>query len=428
MKLSRYFLPTLREQPADAVMVSHRLMLRAGLITQETAGIYSWLPLGLRVLQKIEALIRRQHESFGITELLMPTLQPSELWQESGRYDNYGEEMLRITDRHQRTLIYGPTNEEMITAIAKRFITSYKQLPQLLYHIQWKFRDEIRPRFGVMRGREFLMKDAYSFALTQDQATEQYETMLRCYLAIFAAMGLKAIPAQAPSGPIGGTMSHEFHILADSGESTLFYHQEHDQLTPDDDPKRHLTLYACEEELHDDTNAPSENIIKKRAIEAGHIFYFGDQYSRAMNFTITTHDGKTMHPLMGSYGIGISRLVAALIEASHDANGIIWHPTIAPFTVALINVKQGDAQCDELSDTIYQNLQSRAIDTLYDDRAMRAGVKFADMDLIGIPLRIIVGPRHAQENSVEVKWRASGKTDTCPAESLGDYLNEHLSC
>ena len=427
MKLSRYFLPTLREQPADAVMVSHRLMLRAGLITQETAGIYSWLPLGLRVLQKIEALIRRQHQIFGITELLMPTLQPSELWQESGRYDNYGEEMLRITDRHQRTLIYGPTNEEMITAIAKRFITSYKQLPQLLYHIQWKFRDEIRPRFGVMRGREFLMKDAYSFALTQDQATEQYETMLRCYLAIFAAMGLKAIPAQAPSGPIGGTMSHEFHILADSGESTLFYDKKHDQLTPDDDPKRHLELYACEEELHDDTKAP-KNIIKKRAIEAGHIFYFGDQYSRAMNFTITTRDGNTMHPLMGSYGIGISRLVAALIEASHDQNGIIWHPTIAPFTVALINVTQGDKKCDEISDAIYHTLQNQAIDILYDDRVMRAGVKFADMELIGIPLHIIVGPRHAQENAVEVKWRANGKTDICAVASLGDYLNEHLSC
>lgn len=426
MYLTHYFLPTLRDKPSDAILISHQLMLRAGIISQEAAGIYTWLPLGLRILKKIETIIREEQDKAGAVELLMPTLQPSELWQQSGRYNDYGPEMLRITDRHKRTLIYGPTNEEMVTALAARHLNSYRDVPLMVYHIQWKFRDEIRPRFGVMRGREFLMKDGYGLALTPEDAHTQYKAMLTSYLKIFDRMGLKAIPARAPTGAIGGTLSHEFHILAPTGESNIFYHKDHHGLIPDDDAEKHMECYASEEEFHKEhQDAPSKDITQARAIEAGHIFYFGDKYSRAMNFTLQTKDGAITHPLMGSYGIGISRLVGALIETNHDENGIIWHPSVAPFTMAIINLKQGDPSCDEQCFKLYHQLKARNIDVLYDDRHERAGVKFADMDLIGIPWQAIIGPKNAKTHQVEIKNRSTGTTELCTIDSIDDYIKHH---
>lgn len=418
MRLSGYLLPTQRETPSDAVLMSHQLMLRAGLVSAESAGIYTWMPLGLRLLKKIEKIIRSEHEQAGIIELLMPTMQPADLWHQSGRYDNYGPEMLRTTDRHKRELVYGPTNEEMMTSIAKRNLKSYRDLPLILYHIQWKFRDEIRPRHGVMRGREFLMKDAYSFALTYEEATAQYEKMLVCYLKIFERMGLKAIPARAPTGPIGGDLSHEFHVLTDTGESKLYYHEDHHKLTCHDDARKHLALYAREEELHQAQEIAQDKLRVSNAIEAGHIFYFGDKYSRAMDFTLQNQKGEDIHPLMGSYGIGISRLVGALIEASHDDKGIIWHESIAPFTYAILNLSQGDETCDALSDQLYRQLQDAQLDVLYDDRPLRAGVKFGDMELIGIPFLILVGAKNASSQKVEFKTRKDNTLTLMTTEAL----------
>jgi len=430
MRMSQYFLPTLKEDPSEAQIVSHRLMLRAGMIRQSSAGIYSWLPMGLKVLRKVEQIVREEQDAAGCQELLMPTIQPVELWQESGRYDDYGAEMLRIRDRHDRDMLYGPTNEELITEIVRAHIRSYKDLPKLLYHIQWKFRDEIRPRFGVMRGREFLMKDSYSFDLTYEGARDAYNRMFVAYLRTFARMGLKAIPMAADTGPIGGDLSHEFIILAETGESEVFCHRdllEFDVLGEDVDYTADLQpvvdrwtgLYAATDEKHDEAEAAKlgDALVNARGIEVGHIFYFGTKYSKAMNAAVTGPDGEKVFPEMGSYGIGVSRLVGGIIEAYHDDNGIVWPESVAPFGAAVINLKTGDAECDAVCDDLYAKLQAAGIDPLYEDRDERAGAKFADMDLIGVPWQIVVGPRGVKNGVVEFKNRASGEREEISAES-----------
>ncbi len=435
MRMSRFFLPTLKEDPSEAQIVSHRLMLRAGMIRQSSAGIYSWLPLGLKVLRKVEQIVREEQDAAGCQEVLMPTIQPAELWRESGRYDDYGAEMLRIRDRHDRDMLYGPTNEEMITEIVRAHIRSYKDLPKLLYHIQWKFRDEVRPRFGVMRGREFLMKDSYSFDLDYESARRAYNKMFVCYLRTFARMGLKAIPMAADTGPIGGDLSHEFIILAETGESEVFCHKdllEFDVLGEEVDYDADLQpvvdrwtgLYAATDEKHDPAEAEKlgDRLVNARGIEVGHIFYFGTKYSKAMNAVVAGPDGTDIHPEMGSYGIGVSRLVGGLIEAFHDENGIRWPASVAPFGASIVNLKAGDAECDAAAEDLYSKLQAAGLDPLYDDRDERAGAKFADMDLIGLPWQIVVGPRGLKNGVVEFKNRATGEREELSPEAALNRL------
>ena len=430
MRRSIFFLPTLKEDPAEAQIVSHRLMLRAGMIRQASAGIYSWLPLGLRVLKKVENVVREEQDAAGCQELLMPTIQSADLWRESGRYDDYGKEMLRIVDRHDRDMLYGPTNEELITDIFRNSVRSYRDLPKLLYHIQWKFRDEVRPRFGVMRGREFLMKDSYSFDLNYSGARRSYNAMFVAYLRTFARMGLQAIPMQADTGPIGGDLSHEFIILADTGESEVFCHRDFltfDALAADIDYAGDLqpivdqwtNLYAATDEKHDVKTAEpvGDDLLQAKGIEVGHIFYFGTKYARAMNATVTGPDGADIMMEMVSYGIGVSRLVGAIIEAHHDDAGIIWPENVAPFSVGLINLRTGDSECDRACENIYDKLCAGGIDVLYDDREERAGAKFADMDLIGLPWQIIVGPRGLKSGVVELKNRESGDREELSVDS-----------
>ena len=441
MRLSRYFLPILRETPKEAEIVSHRLMLRAGLIRQESAGIYAWLPLGLKVLNKINAIIREEQNRSGAVELLMPVIQSADLWRESGRYDAYGKEMLRIRDRHEREMLFGPTNEEMITEIFRGSVRSYKDLPLNLYHIQWKFRDEVRPRFGVMRSREFLMKDAYSFDLDQEGARHSYNRMFVAYLRTFARLGLTAIPMRADTGPIGGDLSHEFIILASTGESEVFADKAVlDQPIPavdtDFDSREALDAifqawtkpYAATSEMHDEAayNAvPADRQISARGIEVGHIFYFGTKYSEPMKATVTGPDGRETPVHMGSYGIGPSRLVAALIEASHDEAGIIWPDAVAPFDVSLLNLKIGDAGTDEACATLYKALTARGKDVLYDDRDERTGAKFATADLIGSPWQVLVGPKGLAEGKVELKRRKTGERELLTVE---ETLARLLAC
>ncbi len=436
MRLSQYFLPTLKENPAEAQIASHRLMLRAGMIRQSSAGIYSWLPLGLRVLKNIERIVRQEQDRAGAQELLMPTIQPADLWRESDRYDDYGPEMLRITDRHGRDMLYGPTNEELITDIFRNSVRSYKDLPKLLYHIQWKFRDEIRPRFGIMRGREFLMKDSYSFDLDYEGARRTYNKMFVAYLRTFKRLGLRAIPMKADSGPIGGDMSHEFIILADTGESEVFCHKAMlDLPVPEDGLDYDADLqpivdqwtahYAATEEKHDPAKAAllGDDLISARGIEVGHIFYFGTKYSKSMGARVTGPDGAETLVEMGSYGIGVSRLVGAVIEASHDENGIIWPESIAPFRAGIINLKAGDEGCDTACGELYDSLRSAGVEVLYDDRPGRAGVKFADMDLIGLPWQLIIGPRGVKSGMVEMKNRSTGeKVELSAADALARLL------
>jgi prolyl-tRNA synthetase len=428
MKMSRYFLPTLKEVPSEAQLVSHRLMLRAGMIAQECAGIYHWLPLGLRVLQKVEAIVRQGLNDAGFHELLMPTLQPAELWEESGRYEAYGKEMLRITDRHERRLLYGPTAEEAVTDIVRRFIHSYKELPQVLYQFQWKFRDEIRPRFGVMRGREFYMKDAYSFDLDRESAEKTYRRVMQAYLSIFQNLGLKAIPVRADTGPIGGDLSHEFQILAETGESDIYYDGAFDEFQfsgEEDNLDQVMKLYAMADDMHDATlcPVPTDRLKHKKGIEVGHIFYFGTKYSLPMKTTVTNEQGKPVLLESGSYGIGVSRVVAALIETNHDEFGIMWPEQVAPFKIGLINLKVGDALTDTTCTEIYKKFQSAGVEILYDDRSDSVGVKFSTMDLIGVPYQVIVGPRGLKEGQVEIKTRRTGEKILCSVEELyGRFL------
>jgi prolyl-tRNA synthetase len=430
MRLSSYFLPTLKEDPAEAQIASHRLMLRAGMIRQASAGIYSWLPLGFRVLKNVERIVREEQDAAGCQELLMPTIQSADLWRESGRYDDYGKEMLRISDRHERDMLYGPTNEELIVDIFRQSIRSYRDLPKLLYHIQWKFRDEVRPRFGVMRGREFLMKDAYSFDLDRAGAVRSYNRMFVAYLRTFARMGLKAIPMRAETGPIGGDLSHEFIILADTGESEVYCHRDFlgfdalaEAVDYDADLQpvvtRWTSLYAATDEKHDPEIAVGmgDALVKARGIEVGHIFYFGTKYSRPMKAMVTGPKGEEIAVEMGSYGIGVSRLVGAIIEAYHDDAGIIWPDSVAPFQAGIINLRSGDAGCDAACEDIYAKLRHAGQAVLYDDRDERAGAKFADMDLIGLPWQVIVGPRGLKSGVVELKRRATGERSELSLDS-----------
>jgi prolyl-tRNA synthetase len=434
MRLSHYFLPILRETPKEAEIVSHRLMLRAGMLRQEASGIYAWLPLGFRVLKKIEQIVREEQDRAGAIELLMPTLQLADLWRESGRYDAYGPEMLRIKDRHERELLYGPTNEDMITEIFRAYVRSYRDLPKNLYHIQWKFRDEQRPRFGVMRGREFLMKDAYSFDIDEAAARISYNKMFVAYLRTFARMGLKAIPMRAETGPIGGDLSHEFIILAETGESGVFCNKDvlglpvpgedvdyNGDLTPI--IKQWTSLYAATEDVHDgerfEREVAPEKRLHTRGIEVGQIFYFGTKYSVPMKAVVSGPDGAD-HPIHGgSYGVGVSRLVGAIIEASHDDAGIIWPETVAPFKVAILNLKQGDAATDGACEQLYNALSGKGVDVLYHDLEERPGAKFATADLIGLPWQVLVGPRGLAEGKVEVKRRSDGSRELMsPADAI----------
>ncbi len=432
MRLSRYFMPTLREAPADAQIVSHQLMLRAGMIRQEAAGIYAWLPLGLRVLKKIEQVVREEMDRAGAIEVLLPTLQLADLWRESGRYDDYGDEMLRIKDRRDRDLLYGPTAEEVITDIFRAFVKSYKDLPMNLYNIQWKFRDELRPRFGVMRGREFLMKDAYSFDIDEAAARKSYNRMFLAYLNIYARLGLKAIPVKADPGPIGGDLSHEFIILADTGESEVFAHGDLVEMGapgPDIDWDGDLEpmvaqrsrLYAASDEMHDaarfEAEVPPEKRMTARGIEVGHIFYFGEKYSKPMKALVTGPDGKDAPIHGGSYGVGVSRLVAGIIEASHDEAGIIWPDAVAPFGAAVVNLRPGSAEVDAVAEQAYTALIELGLDPILDDRDDRPGAKFASLDLVGIPWQLIVGPKGVAEGMVEIKRRAGGERQTLPLEA-----------
>jgi prolyl-tRNA synthetase len=427
MRLSRYFLPVSKETPADAQIVSHQLMLRAGMIRQTAAGIYAWLPLGLRVLRKIEQIVREEQDRAGAVELLMPTVQSADLWRQSERYEAYGPEMLRFHDRHGREMLYGPTNEEMITAIFRDAVKSYRDLPRTLYHIQWKFRDEVRPRFGVMRGREFLMKDAYSFDLDEGGLKASYEAMFVAYLRTFARLGLQAVPVKAPTGPIGGDLSHEFHILAETGESAIFYDAAIEEVTRDEllsadtaTIARLTGLYAMEEEEHakvTDCPVPAERLRSRRGIEVGHIFAFGTKYSASMGLSVQASDGSAVHPQMGSYGVGVSRLMGAIIEACHDQGGIVWPDAVAPFRVGLVNMRADDERCASASDDLYRQLGEAGVETLYDDRDERGGAKFATMDLIGLPWQLVVGPKGLDKGVVELKRRATGEREELSVES-----------
>jgi prolyl-tRNA synthetase len=430
MRLSRYFLPILRETPKEADIVSHRLMLRAGMLRQEAAGIYAFLPLGLRVLQKVCQIVREEQDRAGAIEMLMPTIQSADLWRESGRYDDYGKEMLRIKDRHERDMLFGPTNEEMITDIFRSYVRSYKDLPLNLYHIQWKFRDEVRPRFGLMRGREFLMKDAYSFDVDPATARHSYNKMFVAYLRTFARLGLKSIPMRADTGPIGGELSHEFIILADTGESEVFCHKDFlDFEVPGDGVDfddvagvqgivdQWTSLYAATSDMHDASAfgaLPESSKLSARGIEVGHIFHFGTKYSEPMKAVVAGPDGAERPVHMGSYGIGPSRLVAAIIEASHDDAGIIWPESVAPFKVAILNLKQGNSDTDAACERLYRDLQGKGIDVLYHDLDERPGSKFATADLIGIPWQVLVGPKGLAEGKLEIKKRADGSRQLLP--------------
>jgi len=438
MRLSRYFMPVLKENPAEAEIVSHRLMLRAGMIKQSSAGIYSWLPLGFKVLKNIENIVHREQQRAGHIPMLMPTLQSADLWRESGRYEDYGEEMLRITDRNGRDMLYGPTNEELITDIFRSHVGSYKALPLTLYHIQWKFRDERRPRFGIMRGREFYMKDGYNFDIDYDSAMHAYNRHMVSYIRTFEAMGLTALPMRADSGPIGGEDTHEFLVLADTGESEVFYDNAILDLKLGDRAidydnwdecaavaKEWTTPYARTDETHDEAlfdAIPEERRKSSRGIEVGQIFYFGTKYSEKMNAKVQGPDGKPTPVHMGSHGIGVSRLLGAIIEASHDDKGIIWPEGVPPFHCGIVNLKQGDDEADGACDTIYASLTALGLEPLYDDRKERAGGKFATMDLIGLPWRITVGPRGLKNGVVEVTSRRTGESEEMPIEAAVERI------
>lgn len=433
MRLSRYFLPVLKETPSEAKIVSHRLMLRAGMIKQASAGIYSWLPLGLKVLKKIENIVHEEQARAGHIPIMMPILQSTDLWDESGRSNGYGDETLRVTDRHGRNMLFTPTAEELVTDIFRSHVNSYKDLPLTLYQIQWKFRDEIRPRFGVMRGREFFMKDGYNFDLTKEDALHSYNRHLVSYLRTYERMGLQAIPMRADSGPIGGDDTHEFLVLAETGESEVFYDSEVTDLTfgdrdvdYDDHAQCQAVLeeftsrYARTDETHDQAlfdKVPEDRRRVARGIEVGQIFYFGTKYSDALGATVNDQNGKPVPVHMGSHGIGVSRLLGAIIEASHDDKGIIWPEGVTPFHVGIVNLRQGDEGTDKVCEDLYSAMESAGLDPLYDDRKERAGAKFATMDLIGLPWRITVGPRGVENGVVELTNRRSGDSEEMPADA-----------
>ena len=429
MKYSNFFLPTIKDAPSDAEIISHKLMIRAGMIKQSSAGIYSWLPLGLLVLKKIEQIVREEQNNAGAVELLMPTIQSSDLWIKSGRYDDYGKEMLRITDRSGREMLYGPTNEELITDIFQAHINSYKDLPKNLYHIQWKFRDEVRPRFGVMRGREFLMKDNYSFDLDENEAKKSYDNMFKAYIKTFIRMGLTPISLRAETGPIGGNLSHEFQILAKTGESTLYYDKKLETLNPETiDPNDLQSFYAAVDDQHDEKNCPisNEDLKISKGIEVGHIFYFGTKYSEKLNAFVQDKSGKNVPVHMGSYGIGVSRLVGAIIEAYHDEKGIRWPLDVAPFKVSIVNLMPEDQDCATKSSEYYEYFMKNNIEVILDDRICSIGKKLSDNELIGTPYQIIIGKRDLKDNLVEIKNRQNNESEKISSSSVIDFINNKL--
>ena len=430
MRFSQYFLPTLKDIPSEAEIISHQLMLRAGMVKQSSAGIYSWLPLGLKVLKKIEQIVREEQNNTGAIEILMPTIQSADLWIKSGRFNDYGKEMLRIKDRSGRDMLYGPTNEELVTDIFQSYINSYKDLPKNLYHIQWKFRDEIRPRFGVMRGREFLMKDNYSFDIDKEQAKISYNNMFTAYIKTFLRMGLTPISLRAESGLIGGNLSHEFQILAKTGESTLYYDKKLETLDPINiNPKMLQSYYAAVDDLHDEQNCPipKSQLNISKGIEVGHIFYFGTKYSKALGAYVQNNKGDKVAVHMGSYGIGISRLVGAIIEAYHDENGIIWPTSVTPFHISLINLMVDNKECFAMSEKLYQEFSNRNIEVLYDDRDISIGKKFSDGDLLGFPIQIIIGPKSLRDNVLEVKDRKSGNVEKLSQQETVNFVINQFS-
>ncbi len=421
MKYSEFFIPTVKDIPNDAEIISHKLMIKAGMIKQSSAGIYSWLPLGFKVLKNIEQIVREEQNIAGANEMLMPTIQSSDLWIKSGRYEDYGKEMLRIKDRSGREMLYGPTNEELITDIFQTYVTSYKELPKNLYHIQWKFRDEVRPRFGVMRGREFLMKDNYSFDLNEEDAKVSYNKMFRAYIKTFLRMGLTPISLRAETGPIGGNLSHEFQILANTGESTLYYDKELENLeTGNLDPDKLQSYYAAVDEQHDENNCPikKENLKISKGIEVGHIFYFGTKYSEKLNAYVQDKNGNRIAVHMGSYGIGVSRLVGALIEANHDEKGIKWPKSVAPFKLSILNLMPDDQNCATMAMDYYSTFMNQGIETLYDDRNCSIGKKLSDNDLIGTPLQMIIGKRDISAGVIEVKDRLLNTSEKIKIEDV----------
>ena len=437
MFFSNLLIPILKNNPSEAKIKSHKLMLRTGMIKQSSAGIYSWLPLGFKVMKKIENIVREEQNNIFAQEMLMPTIQSSEIWKESGRYEDYGEEMLRITDRQKREMLFGPTNEELITDIFRNSVKSYKSLPQLLYHIQWKFRDELRPRFGIMRCREFYMKDAYSFDLTDEDAKNSYNKMFYSYIRTFNRLGLKAIPMAAETGPIGGDLSHEFVILAETGESQIYADKKifEIDLNQYDFSEKSLqkmredfsSIYAVTDEKYkqDDftKKVKKENQIKTRGIEVGHIFYFGDKYSKPLNCLIDNKDGKKIAVKMGSYGIGISRLVGAIIEAKYNNEVMKWPKTISPFDVVIIpSISKNNKENLQKAEKIYKELKKQNIDVLLDDVDENMSNKFKKHDLIGIPYQIIIGSK-AEKNEFEFK-ELNSKSEMLSLEKIKSQLKK----
>ena len=438
MLLSKFFMPVLKEVPKEAEIISHVLMLRTGMIQQSSSGIYSWLPLGKIVLEKIIDICRKEMIEAGANEILMPTLQSADIWKQSGRYEDYGKEMLRIKDRNDRDLLYGPTNEELVTEIFRTHVKSYKQLPLNLFHIQWKFRDELRPRFGVMRGREFLMKDAYSFDIDYASSIKSYNVMFISYMQLFKKMGLKAIPMKADTGPIGGDLSHEFIIIAETGESEVYvednllnFQSSLENINYNNDLQKEVdkytSFYAATEEKHDPNDHKNNlNLVKTRGIEVGHIFHFGQKYSIPMNASVSDSEGKSISPYMGSYGVGLSRLVGAVIEANHDNNGIVWPKEVTPWSYNIINLKSGDHTCDKICSNLYKLMKENSLSVLYDDTLERAGAKLAKADLIGLPYQIIIGPKGVKDKLFDVKNRKSGDVSKLSYNELLNFLNIKL--
>ena len=438
MLLSQFFLPVLKESPKEAEIISHIFMLRVGMIQQSSSGIYSWLPLGKIILDNITDICKKEMIATGANEILMPTLQPASIWRESGRYEDYGKEMLRIKDRNERDLLYGPTNEELVTEIFRTHVKSYKELPLNLFHIQWKFRDELRPRFGVMRGREFLMKDAYSFDISYAASISSYNIMFVSYMQLFKKLGLKAIPMKADTGPIGGDLSHEFIIIADTGESVVYLEKEFlsfdNALAEVDYNKdlqeevdKYLSFYAATEEKHNpkDKTIKSLNLVKTKGIEVGHIFHFGQKYSKPMNANVSNKNSHNIPVYMGSYGVGLSRLVGAIIEANHDQDGIIWPREVTPWVYNILNLKKGDNICDKICEDLYSVIKNKNISILYDDTNERTGSKLARADLLGLPYQIIVGPKGIKDKSYDLKHRKSKKTEKLSYNELLNFINQN---
>lgn len=412
MRLSQAFIPTLKENPSEAQVPSHRLLLRAGMIRQVTSGVYNWLPLGFKVLQKVEKVVREEMNKAGAQEILMPMVQPAEFWQETGRWDKMDAELCRIQDRHNRDFCLGPTHEEVVTDLYRNNIQSYKQLPVMLYQIQTKFRDEIRPRFGLMRGREFMMKDCYSFDVDKESALTSYEKMRLAYHSIFKRLGLEYRQVLADTGAIGGNYSHEFHVLADTGEDDLLFDPESD--------------YAVNVEKYDENDAPKpkDQLEQKKGVEVGHIFLLEDVYSKPMNAMIAQQDGSSQPVVMGCYGLGVSRVVAAAIEQNHDDNGIVWPEQIAPYKVGIIAMKMKNEDVKEAAEKLYEDLQAQGVEVLLDDRDASPGQKFNEMDLIGLPWQCVIGPKGLDKGVMEWKNRKTGEKIELPIGTLPEGFQQ----